>query len=133
MTIASIAATDIASTDIVSTDIAAKGALGIGLLVAGLAVVALLIGAFVLGARIRRREPPPPRPEEQPRPPEDGPVQEVREHREPNEVPRSDHRLTPHEMPGHGNIPSRPSPSQERPRWSEGGSGSFGGGGPGRH
>ncbi|MFG2549310.1 DUF6479 family protein [Streptomyces sp. NPDC048581] len=102
---------------IASAHIAAKGALGIGLLVAGLAVVALLIGAFVLGARIRRREPPPPRPEEQPRLPEDGPVHEVREHREPSEVPKSDHRLTPHEMPAHGNSPTRPSQSRERRRW----------------
>ncbi|MET9827805.1 DUF6479 family protein [Streptomyces sp. NPDC006385] len=113
------------------TDIAAEGALGIGLLVAGLVVVALLIGAFVLGVRVRRREPPPPRPEEQPRLPEEGPVHEIRENREPDEVPRSDHRLTPHEMPAHGNMPSRPGPSKERPRWDEGSSGSFGSGGPG--
>ncbi|MFI6010197.1 DUF6479 family protein [Streptomyces sp. NPDC051243] len=113
------------------TDIAAEGALGIGLIVVGLAVVALLIGAFVLGARIRRREPPPPRPEEQPDVPKDGPVREVRENREPAEVPRSDRRLTPHELPAHGNVPSRSSPSKRRRRWSEGGSGSFGSGGPG--
>jgi hypothetical protein len=93
--------------DIAWTDIAAEGVLGIGLIVAGLVVVGLLIGAFVVGARIRRREPPPPRPEEQPRRPEDGPVHEAREHREPDEVPRSDRRLTPHEMPGHGNMSSR--------------------------
>ncbi|WP_406208205.1 MULTISPECIES: DUF6479 family protein [unclassified Streptomyces] len=108
---------------------AARGALAGGLLVAGVVVVALLIGAFVLGARIRRREPRPPRPEEQPRLPAEGPVHEVREHREPAEVPKSDQRVTPHDLPAHGNIPSRTSPSQERPRWSEGGSGSFGSGG----
>ncbi|WP_435211210.1 DUF6479 family protein [Streptomyces sp. bgisy034] len=112
-------------------DIAAKGGLGIGLLVAGLAVVGALIGAFVVGARIRRREPSPPRPKEQPRRPEDGPVHEAREHREPDEVPRSDHRLNPHEMPGHGNMPSGRSSSQQRSRWDEGRSGSFGGGGQG--
>ncbi|MDO0917458.1 DUF6479 family protein [Streptomyces sp. DT2A-34] len=117
--------------DIAWTTIAAEGALGIGLVVAGLVVVALLIGAFVLGARIRRREPPPPRPEEQPHLPAEGPVHEVREHREPDEVPRSDRRLTPHELPAHGNVPSRTSPSQKRRRWTEGGSGSFGSGGPG--
>ncbi|WP_256333300.1 DUF6479 family protein [Streptomyces sp. cf386] len=104
-------------TSIASTDLGSGGAFGIGLLVAGLAVVALLIGAFVLGARIRRREPPPPRPEEQPRLPDDGPVHKVREHREPAEVPRSDRRLTPHEMPAHGNSPTRPGRSQERRRW----------------
>ncbi|MFJ7071832.1 DUF6479 family protein [Streptomyces sp. NPDC098781] len=117
--------------NIASTDIAAEGALGIGLAVAGLIVVALLIGAFVLGARIKRRELPPPRPEEQPRMPDGGPVHEVREHREPDEVPRSDHRLTPHDLPAHGNMPSRRSSSQQRRRWDEGRSGSFGGGGQG--
>ncbi|MFE5813640.1 DUF6479 family protein [Streptomyces sp. NPDC056479] len=117
--------------NIARTNIAAEGALGIGLIVAGLVVVGLLIGAFVVGARIRRREPSPPRPEEQPRVPEGGPVHEVREHREPDEVPRSDRRLTPHEMPAHGNMPSRRSASQRRPRWDDGGSGSFGGGGQG--
>ncbi|WP_327596087.1 DUF6479 family protein [Streptomyces chartreusis] len=117
--------------DIAWTDIAARGALGIGLIVAGLVVVGLLIGAFVVGARIRRRAPSPPRPEEQPRRPEDGPVHEAREQREPDEVPRSDHRLTPHEMPGHGNMPSRRSSSQQRPRWDDGSGGSFGSGGQG--
>ncbi|WP_275902456.1 DUF6479 family protein [Streptomyces sp. S1A1-7] len=42
--------------------------------------------------------PPRPRPEEQPRLPDSGPVHEVREHREPNELPPSEHRLTPHEL-----------------------------------
>ncbi len=117
--------------NIASMNIAAEGALGIGLIVAGLVVVALLIGAFALGARIRRREPAPPRPEEQPRPPASGPVHETREHREPREMPRSDHRLTTHEIPAHGNTPSRPGESEKRRRWDEGSSGSFGSGGPG--
>ncbi|WP_217214167.1 DUF6479 family protein [Streptomyces sp. AC550_RSS872] len=108
---------------------AAHGALAVGLLVVGVVVVALLIGAFVLGVRVRRREPRPPRPDEQPRLPAEGPVREVRENREPAEVSKSENRLTAHDLPGHGNIPSRPSPSQERPRWTEGGSGSFGSGG----
>jgi hypothetical protein len=110
---------------------AARGALAAGLLVAGVVVVALLIGAFVLGIRVRRREPRPPHPQEQPRLPDGGPVREVREQREPAEVPRSDHRVTPHDLPAHGNIPSRPSSSRKRPRWKAGGSGSFGSGGPG--
>jgi hypothetical protein len=115
-----------------SWDLAAEsGAVGIGLIVAGVVVVALLLGAFVLGSRIRRREPGPPRPDEQPRMPADGPVREVRETREPNEMPRSDHRLTPHEMPGHGNMPSRSNPEKERPRWDQDSGGSFGSGGPG--
>jgi hypothetical protein len=100
---------------------AGRGALGIGLLVAGVVVVAMLIGALWLGARVRRREPPPPRPEEQPRLPEGGPVHEVLENREPDEVPRSSRRLTPHESPGFGNSPTRSGPEQGRPRWNEGG------------
>ncbi|PTM93128.1 hypothetical protein C7821_108256 [Streptomyces sp. VMFN-G11Ma] len=102
-----------------------------GLIAAGVVIVALLIGAFWMGARIRRREPAPPRPDEQPKMPEGGPVREVLENREPDEVPRSDHRLTPHELPGHGNSPTRTGSEKGRRRWSEGGSGSFGSGGSG--
>jgi hypothetical protein len=113
-------------------DIAAgRGALGIGLIVAGVVVVAVLIGAFWLGVRVKRRELPPPTPDEQPTMPEGGPVREVRERREPHEVPKGRHRLTPHEIPGHGNAGTRTSASKDRPRWDEGGSGSFGSGGPG--
>ncbi|MFE1248429.1 DUF6479 family protein [Streptomyces sp. NPDC058735] len=111
---------------------AGRGALGIGLVVAGVVVVALLLGAFVLGHRSKRRELPTPRPEEQPRLPEGGPVRETRERREPEEVPRSDHRLTPHELTAHGNQSDRTSASQERLRWN-GGGGGFGSGGPGGH
>jgi len=110
---------------------AGRGALGIGLIAAGVVVVALLLGAFVLGVRVKRRELPTPRPDEQPRMPEGGPVRETRENREPDEVPRSQDRLTPHELRAHGNMGNRTSASQERPRWDEGSSGSFGSGGPG--
>lgn len=103
-----------------------RGALGVGLAVAGLAVVAVLIAAFWFGARVTRREPPPPTPDEQPRLPEGGPVREVRENREPDEVPRSEHRLTPHQMPGFGNSASRRSPSEDRPRWDESSGGAGG-------
>lgn len=118
-----------------SLDIAAAdgAAIGIWPFVAGLVLVALLIGAFWMGARIRRREPAPPRPEEQPRLPDSGPVGEVLENREPHEVPRDGERLTPHRLPAHGNAASRTSPTQTRPRWNEGSSGSFGSGGSGRH
>ncbi|GHB39832.1 hypothetical protein GCM10010377_33360 [Streptomyces viridiviolaceus] len=107
---------------------ASSGAAGVGLIVAGVVVVALLIGAFAFGIRVKRREPAPPRPDEQPRPPADGPVREVQENREPEEVPRSDDRMLPHELRHQG---SRSAPEGERPRWNEGGSGSFGSGGPG--
>ncbi|MHC3469891.1 DUF6479 family protein [Streptomyces sp. 7R007] len=117
--------------NIASLDIAASSASAMGLVAAGVVIVVVLIGAFIVGARVRRREPAPPHPDEQPRLPADGPVREVRENREPDEVPRSDHRLTPHELPNHGNSPSRSAPHRQRPRWNEGSSGSFGSGGPG--
>lgn len=104
---------------------------GIWPFIVGLCVLALLIGAFWLGIRIRRREPAPPRPEEQPRLPEGGPVGAVLENREPDEMPRSRDRLTPHQLKEHGNLGSRTSPTRTRPRWDEGSSGSFGSGGPG--
>ncbi|MEV5431589.1 DUF6479 family protein [Streptomyces sp. NPDC052701] len=110
---------------------AGRGALGVGLIVAGVVVVALLLGAFVLGVRVMRRESPAPRPEEQPRMPDGGPVRETQEHREADEMPKSDTRLTPHELKGHGNMGDQTSPSQERPRWNEGSSGGFGSGGSG--
>ncbi|WP_260690262.1 MULTISPECIES: DUF6479 family protein [unclassified Streptomyces] len=53
-------------------------------------------GAAASGNSNRPR--PRPRPQEQPRLPDSGPVHEVREHREPNELPPSEHRLTPHEL-----------------------------------
>ncbi|MFF0156396.1 DUF6479 family protein [Streptomyces sp. NPDC005263] len=113
-------------------DIAAgRGALAGGLIVAGVVVVAVLIGAFWLGVRVKRREPPRPTPAEQPRPPQGGAVREVRENREPDEVPQSDQRLTPHQMPGHGTAGTRSGTSEGRPRWDEGSSGSFGSGGAG--
>ncbi|MEV5885816.1 DUF6479 family protein [Streptomyces sp. NPDC052020] len=110
---------------------AGRGALGVGLGVAAVVVVALLIGAFAIGIRSKRRESPPPRPEEQPRMPEGGPVREVRENREPDEMPRSEERLTPHQLKGHGTMGDRSAATGERPRWDEGSSGSFGSGGPG--
>ncbi|MFZ4185646.1 DUF6479 family protein [Streptomyces pseudogriseolus] len=118
-----------------TADLAAgRGALGAGLVVAGIVVLALLIGMFLFGSRrVRNDDSRRPRPEEQPRMPEGGPVREVREHREPEEMPRTDERLTPHELKGHGNAGTRTSPAQERPRWDEGGSGGFGSGGPGAH
>ncbi|MFK4148845.1 DUF6479 family protein [Streptomyces sp. NPDC004065] len=116
-----------------SLDIAAAQDASTGVLpfVIGLVVVALLLGAFWMGSRIRRREPAPPRPEEQPQMPEGGPVGEVLENREPDEVPTGGDRLTPHQLKEHGNLGSRTSPTGARPRWDEGSSGSFGSGGPG--
>ncbi|GAA2768295.1 DUF6479 family protein [Streptomyces paradoxus] len=99
---------------------------GFGFVVTGLVVVALLLGAFILGLRHKRRRPP--RPDEQPRLPDGGPVRETLERREPDEMPRSEQRLTPHELKTQSD---RTSASQTRPRWNEGSSGGFGSGGPG--
>ncbi|WP_406728864.1 DUF6479 family protein [Streptomyces sp. GD-15H] len=115
-----------------AADLAAnRGVMGIGLVLAAVLVVGLLIGLFAFGSkRVRRGDSPRPRPDEQPSMPEEGPVREAREHREPDEMPRSDDRLMPHDLHG-GSSGSRASTSQERPRWDEGGSGAFGSGGPG--
>ncbi|MFE4667463.1 DUF6479 family protein [Streptomyces sp. NPDC056716] len=114
---------------------AASGLLSLGLFVIAVAVLAVLAGSFWLGNRIKDREPPTPRPEEHPRPPEDGPVHEVLESREPDEVPKvpkGGRAMTPYELT---NMQTRPSasPSKDRPKWSKGSSGSFGGGGLGAH
>ena len=112
---------------------AASSVFGVAVvLVSGLVITGALIWAVRLGIRVRRRESPAPRPSEQPRPPESGPVHETREIREPHEVPRAtdaSERLTPHGLSRSG---SKRSENQTRPRWDEGSSGSFGGGGPGR-
>ncbi|MET9503750.1 DUF6479 family protein [Streptomyces sp. NPDC006622] len=113
-----------------STQLAAtSGLLSMGMFVVGVALLALLGGSFWLGARVKERELPRPRPEEQPHLPPEGPVHEVREIREPDEVPRTPkggRALTPYELT---NMRTRPSASKSRPRWSSGSSGSFGGGG----
>ncbi|MFF4833868.1 DUF6479 family protein [Streptomyces sp. NPDC001315] len=112
---------------------AQSGWLSLGPLLAGVAVVAILLGGFWWGAIVRRRESPPPRPEEQPHLPPGGAVREVRENREPDEMPQSPTRVLPHELHAFGNLGTRPSPTKPRPRWSKGTSGSFGGGGLGGH
>ncbi|WP_320774943.1 DUF6479 family protein [Streptomyces sp. CRN 30] len=107
---------------------ASNGAMSVGLIVAAFVVVALLIGAFAVGIRVKRRESPPPTPDEQPHMPAGGPVREMRETRSAEEVPRSDERMLPHDLHRQG---SRSDPGQPRRRWDEGSSGSFGSGGPG--
>ncbi|NEC84574.1 DUF6479 family protein [Streptomyces sp. SID12501] len=90
----------------------------------GLIVVALLIWAVRLGVKVKEAESPPPRPEEQPRLPETGPVHEEREMREPNEVPHTSEegvRIDPHNLDPSG---SKRGEDQTRPRWSSGSGGS---------
>lgn len=110
-----------------------SGLLSIGMFVVAMAVVTLLAGSLWLGSRIKFRELPRPRPEEQPHLPPDGPVREAHENREPDEVPRmpkGGRALTPYEL---SNMQTRPSKDKTRSRWSKGSSGSFGGGGLGAH
>ncbi|MFE0177378.1 DUF6479 family protein [Streptomyces sp. NPDC059002] len=100
----------------------------------GLIVALALIWAVWIGIRARRRAPAPPAPHEHPGLPPSGPVREVQEAREPDEVPLTeDHRarLTPHELKAHGNTSGRRSEDQRRRRWSRNSSGAFGSGGPG--
>ncbi|MFI1760604.1 DUF6479 family protein [Streptomyces sp. NPDC020800] len=97
------------------------------------AVLALLAGGFWMNSRIKYREPPRPRPEEQPHLPPGGAVHEIQESREPTEIPqipKGGRALTPYELT---NMHTRPSATKTRPRWSKGTSGSFGGGGLGAH
>ncbi|CAL9345080.1 hypothetical protein SUDANB105_00350 [Streptomyces sp. enrichment culture] len=112
-----------------ASEIAASGS-GVGMaviLVGGVVITAALIWAVLLGIRARKREPRRPRPDEQPRVPDSGPVHETREQRAPHGMGEGE-RLTPHELRPTGGTPSG---DQRRPRWDEGSSGSFGGGGSG--
>ncbi|MFI0232555.1 DUF6479 family protein [Streptomyces sp. NPDC017086] len=112
---------------------AASGLMSLVLFVVAVALLALLGGGFWMTSRVRSRELPRPRADEQPTMPPGGPVHEVRENRESAEVPRiakGERPLTPYEL---SNMDTRPSDSKDRPRWSKGSSGSFGGGGLGAH
>ena len=97
--------------------------------IVGLVVVGVLIAAFMYGLRLRDRESVPPRPDQHPKLPEDGPVREILENREPDEVPHSDERLMPGELKGNGTIGSRSAPLKKTPKWNEDSGGSFGSGG----
>ncbi|MFD9302448.1 DUF6479 family protein [Streptomyces sp. NPDC060048] len=99
-------------------------------LIVGLAVVGVLLGGFKLGQRVRADEPPPPTTESQPHLPEGGAVLEVREERDPVEIPEGG--LRPHEMQGYGNFGSTTSSHPEEVR-AERESGYEGPGEPGPH
>lgn len=105
----------------------------VGAFFGALIVAGLLLLGFWLGRRWMVREPPVPRAQEHGQLPDSGPVRESSEHREYDEMPRYEERdrLTPHEIPGFGNAPSRRSSDQRSRKWSPGSSGSFGSGGSG--
>jgi Family of unknown function (DUF6479) len=87
------------------------------------------VWAVRLGMKVMDQELPHPRPEEQPRLPEAGPVREMREVREPDEVPvpvDGRERLMPYQLHASG---TRRGKEQVRKRWLPGSSGSFGSGG----
>jgi hypothetical protein len=70
--------------------------------------------------KIRRRAPRPPRLDEQPKVPASGPVREVREVREPDEVPQTadgSERLRPPDLHTSG---SKHGDKQDVPRWVRG-------------
>ncbi|MEI5132413.1 DUF6479 family protein [Streptomyces libani] len=85
---------------------AGSGTSGILLAIVGVLVVAVLLAA-VWGRRIKARGPGPPLPEQQPRLPESGPVGDVVESREPDELVPGEQRLTPHEVKGNGTASHR--------------------------
>ncbi|MEV0689313.1 DUF6479 family protein [Streptomyces sp. NPDC050388] len=97
-----------------------------GLVVAGALVWAVLVGMKVMDQEERR-----PSPEDQPKLPETGAVHEMREMREPDEVPvvsRDGERLMPYQL---RHSATRTGKDQQRRRWLPGSSGGFGSGGPG--
>ncbi|MBO4257562.1 DUF6479 family protein [Streptomyces griseorubiginosus] len=100
----------------------------VGAFIGGLVIAGALVWAFWFGMRVRDRELPRPLPDEQPRLPDGGAVREMREVREPDEVPLSEDgkRLMPHEI---HRASSKTGKDQHRRRWMPGSSGSFGSGG----
>ncbi|MDI3404139.1 DUF6479 family protein [Streptomyces cavernicola] len=109
---------------------ASSGAVGrIAAFIGGIVVVGGLLGAFWLGNRVKDREPHRPRPEEQPKLPDSGPVREIREMREADEMPvakEESERLMPYAL--HATNSKRAKDQKPR-RWTPGMSGSFGSGG----
>ncbi|GGL90327.1 hypothetical protein GCM10010129_37790 [Streptomyces fumigatiscleroticus] len=100
-----------------------------GAFIGGLVVAGALVWAVRVGLRVLDQESDRPRPEEQPRLPVTGPVHEIREMREPDEVPAAadgSPRLMPYELRHAG---SRRGKDQQRLRWLPGKSGGFGSGG----
>ncbi|MEZ3180176.1 hypothetical protein KYY02_16230 [Streptomyces pimonensis] len=99
--------------------------------IGGLVVAGALVWAVRVGMRYMDQEEPRPTEEEQPRMPDGGAVREMREVREPDEMPdmsRTGSRLMPYEL---HHSSTRTCKDQQRRRWLPGSSGAFGSGGPG--
>ena len=95
----------------------------------GLFIAGALVCAVVFGMRVQDRELPRPLSTEQPHLPETGPIREMREMREPDELPVTadeQERLMPYQLHHAG---SRRGKDQNRKRWLPGSSGGFGSGG----
>jgi hypothetical protein len=105
------------ATDSYST-LASSGTDALGAFIGGLFVALFLILAVKVGMRMMDRESARPKPEEQPHLPDTGPVYEVREIREPDEVPvahEESERLMPYELHP---APTRRCEDQRPRRWS---------------
>ncbi|MFI9767479.1 DUF6479 family protein [Streptomyces sp. NPDC052415] len=112
-------------------DLAASGSDVLNVVAAlagGLFIAGALVFAVHFGMRVMDRELPHPSPEEQPTLPAGGPIREIREMREAEEMPQSagGERLLPHEL---RHQSTRRGTDQKRKRWLPGSSGSFGSGG----
>ncbi|KUN24179.1 hypothetical protein AQJ23_21620 [Streptomyces antibioticus] len=95
--------------------------------VGGAVIAGALIWAVQFGMRVRDRELPRPHPEEQPSLPSTGAIREIREMREPDELPLAEQeRLMPYQLHHSG---SKRGKEQVRRRWRPGSSGGFGSGG----
>lgn len=95
--------------------------LGAAPLVLGLLIATALIAAVAFGIRLSRRRPPPPRPEEQPQLPPDGPVGDIQERpRGPAGFAQSDgRRLRAHELNPHPAVSNEPTPERRPETESE--------------
>lgn len=101
-------------TDLTQIETAAAGTVALVAIPAVAVIAILLIIPVVMGVRRRRRPPPPP--QHVPRTPtSDLDTTE----REPAEMPQDGRRRTAHELPGYGNLGSRPrrdgGPDDDRP------------------
>jgi hypothetical protein len=97
----------------------------------GLVIAGALVWAVSFGMKVRDQELPRPLPEEQPHLPTSGAVHEMREMREPDEMPvaaEEKERLMPYQL---HHSASKTGEDQNRRRWLPGSSGSFGSGGTG--